>query len=106
MDAIIQLKNISKTEKAMKLKRENIAFYFAPQGLEYSNMGLEATSYNEVFREVMQKCCHLATKLIDINFRSTIHIRQKKIRLSNSRTRRWRRSSFVLFSVTLSQPKI
>ncbi|KAL3990186.1 Beta-ketoacyl synthase N-terminal domain family protein [Acanthocheilonema viteae] len=77
VDAINQLKNIGKMEKMIKLKRENIAFYFAPQGLEYSNMGLEAMAYNEVFRGVMQKCCHIASKLTGINFQTIIHPQQK-----------------------------
>ncbi|CAG9531490.1 unnamed protein product [Cercopithifilaria johnstoni] len=76
-NAINQLKNISKMEKMIQLNQENVAFYFAPQGLEYSNMGLEAMAYNEVFREVMQKCCHIATKLIGINFHTIIHPQQK-----------------------------
>lgn len=77
MDAINHLKDVSKVEKAIELKRENVAFYFAPQGLEYANMGLEAMAYNEVFRETMQKCCIIATKLIGVSFQGIIHPQEK-----------------------------
>ncbi|EJD75257.1 hypothetical protein LOAG_17563 [Loa loa] len=73
MDAINQLKNITKIQKMIKLKRENVAFYFAPQGQEYFNMGLEVMAYNEVFRKVMENCCRIATKLIGMNFQNIIH---------------------------------
>lgn len=77
IDAINQLKNIGKIQKMIELKRENVAFYFAPQGLEYSNMGLKAMAYNEVFSEVLQNCCHIANKLVDMNFQTIIHPQQK-----------------------------
>ncbi|VDK64572.1 unnamed protein product [Onchocerca ochengi] len=76
-DAINQLENFDKIQKIIELKSENIAFYFSPQGLEYPNIGLEAMIYNEVFREVMQKCCNIASKLIGMNFQSIIHPQQK-----------------------------
>ncbi|EJW84930.1 hypothetical protein WUBG_04157 [Wuchereria bancrofti] len=76
-DAIKQLKNIDKIEKMLKLKRENIALYFAPQGLEYLNMGFEAMKYNEIFCNVMQQCFHIASKLIGVNFQTIIHSKQK-----------------------------
>ncbi|VDO40073.1 unnamed protein product, partial [Onchocerca flexuosa] len=76
-DAINQLKNVDQIQKIIELKSENIAFYFSPQGLEYPNIGLEAMTENEVFREVMQKCCQIASKLIGMNFQSIIHSQQK-----------------------------
>ncbi|OZC05592.1 acyl transferase domain protein, partial [Onchocerca flexuosa] len=76
-DAINQLKNVDQIQKIIELKSENIAFYFSPQGLEYPNIGLEAMTENEVFREVMQKCCQIASKLIGVNFQSIIHSQQK-----------------------------
>ncbi|KAM3727290.1 Linear gramicidin synthase subunit [Dirofilaria immitis] len=72
IDTIDQLKNIDKLKKIIKLKSKNIAFYFSPQGLEYSNIGLKAIAYNEVFYKVLQKCCHIASKLIGMNFQTII----------------------------------
>uniref|UniRef100_A0A0R3RGQ9 Fatty acid synthase n=1 Tax=Elaeophora elaphi TaxID=1147741 RepID=A0A0R3RGQ9_9BILA len=77
MDAVNQLRSINKVEKVIGLKRANVAFYFAPQGLEYANMGLEAMAHNEVFREVMEGCCQIASKLIGSNFQTIIHPKQK-----------------------------
>ncbi|VDO35609.1 unnamed protein product, partial [Brugia timori] len=61
-DAKNELKNVVKIEKIINLKCENIAFYIAPQGLEYLNMGFEAMKYNQTFCN--QPYSQLATFII------------------------------------------
>uniref|UniRef100_A0A915Q055 Fatty acid synthase n=1 Tax=Setaria digitata TaxID=48799 RepID=A0A915Q055_9BILA len=71
-DAIKQLKNVNKVRKMEEMKAENVAFYFAPQGLEYPHMGLQTMTENEIFRQVVYKCSCIASNLIGFNFQTII----------------------------------
>ncbi|VDN04646.1 unnamed protein product [Thelazia callipaeda] len=76
-DAVNKLKNIEKVSKVEEFNDNNLVFYFPPQGLEYTNMGYEALKENDTFRQVMQKCCKIASSLTGENFEEIIYPKNK-----------------------------
>lgn len=68
-DAIKQLRGVSDVTFSTKIQKDNIAFYFSSQGIQYTGMAQDMLSEEEasVFSEEMQKCRSILSQLLGID---------------------------------------
>lgn len=67
-DAKNQLYNINEVLEAKELTNDNIAFFFAPQGVQYARMGEISLKGAPAFSKAMKNCCEIASREIGVDF--------------------------------------
>uniref|UniRef100_A0A914ZMZ4 Fatty acid synthase n=3 Tax=Parascaris TaxID=6254 RepID=A0A914ZMZ4_PARUN len=67
-DAKNQLCNVDQVLEANELTNDNIAFFFAPQGVQYVRMGEISLKGAPAFSKAMKDCCDIASREIGVDF--------------------------------------
>ncbi|VDK47117.1 unnamed protein product [Anisakis simplex] len=67
-DAKQQLGNIQDVCESNPLNNDNIAFFFAPQGVQYARMGEVSLTEAPKFSESMRKCAEIISKQLNVDF--------------------------------------
>ncbi|KHN84567.1 Linear gramicidin synthase subunit B [Toxocara canis] len=74
-DAKRQLIEVDDTFEADQLTSDNIAYFFAPQGVQYGRMGEISLKGAPIFRETIGHCCNIASKELGVNFWDVLYPR-------------------------------